>query len=34
MGGQTIVRRGETEGTLELEASGKTTLLERLQQHQ
>jgi len=34
MGGQTIVRRGETEGTLELEASGKTTLLERLKQHQ
>jgi hypothetical protein len=34
MGGQTIVRRGETEGTLELETAGKTTLLKRLQQHQ
>ena len=34
MGGRTIVRRGETEGTLKLESAGKTTLLERLQQHQ
>ena len=34
MGGQTIVRRGETEGTLVLETGGKTTLLKRLQQHQ
>lgn len=34
MGGQTIVRKGETEGALELETAGKTTLLERLQQHQ
>jgi hypothetical protein len=34
MGGRTIVRPGEAEGTLELETAGKTTLLERLQQHQ
>ena len=34
MGGETIVRRGDTEGTLELETAGKTTLLKRLQQHQ
>jgi hypothetical protein len=34
MGGQTIVRLGESEGTLELETAGKTSLLERLQQHQ
>ena len=34
MGGRTIVRRGETEGALKLESAGKTTLLERLQQHQ
>jgi hypothetical protein len=34
MGGQTIVSRGKTEGTLELESAGKTTLLERLRQHQ
>ena len=34
MGGETIVRQGDTEGTLELETAGKTTLLKRLQQHQ
>ncbi len=34
MGGQTIVRLGEAEGTLELETAGETTLLKRLQQHQ
>ena len=34
MGGQTIVRLGESEGTLELETAGETTLLKRLQQHQ
>ena len=34
MGGETIVRKGETEGALELETAGKTTLLKRLQQHQ
>jgi hypothetical protein len=34
MGGQTIVRLGDEEGTLELESAGKTSLLERLQQHQ
>jgi hypothetical protein len=34
MGGQTVVRHGETEGTLELDTAGKTTLLKRLQQHQ
>ena len=34
MGGETIVRRGEAEGTLELETAGKTTLLKRLPQHQ
>ena len=34
MGGETIVRTGDTEGTLELETAGKTTLLKRLQQHQ
>jgi hypothetical protein len=34
MGGETIVRRGDTEGTLELETAGKTTLLKRLPQHQ
>ncbi len=34
LGGQTIVRLGEAEGTLELETAGETSLLERLQQHQ
>ena len=34
MGGQTIVRLGAAEGTLELQTAGKTTQLERLQQHQ
>jgi hypothetical protein len=34
MGGQTIVRLGEAEGTLELVTAGETTLLKRLQQHQ
>jgi hypothetical protein len=34
MGGQTIVRRGADDATLELETAGKTTLLKRLQQHQ
>ena len=34
MGGETLVRPGEAEGTLELEASGETTLLRRLPQHQ
>ena len=34
MGGETIVRLGEAEGTLELETAGETTLLKRLQQHQ
>jgi len=34
LGGETLVRPGEVDGTLELEASGKTTLLKRLQQHQ
>lgn len=34
MGGQTIVRRGDDDSTLELETAGKTTLLKRLQQHQ
>jgi hypothetical protein len=34
MGGEAIVRGGEAEGTLELEAAGKTTLLKRLGQHQ
>jgi hypothetical protein len=34
MGGRTIVRLGEAEGTLKLETAGETTLLKRLQQHQ
>jgi hypothetical protein len=34
MGGQTIVRKGDAEGTLELKTAGKTTVLKRLQQHQ
>jgi hypothetical protein len=34
MGGKTIVRKGDTEGTLELQTAGKTTQLRRLQQHQ
>jgi hypothetical protein len=34
LGGRTIVRRGEVEGTLELETAGRTTLLKRLDQHQ
>ena len=34
MGGQTVVRLGDDESTLELETAGKTTLLKRLQQHQ
>jgi len=34
MGGQTVVRKGDEVGTLELETGGKTTLLKRLQQHQ
>jgi hypothetical protein len=34
MGGETIVRKGDTEGALELETAGKTTTLKRLQQHQ
>ncbi len=34
MGGQTVVRLGDDESTLELQTAGKTTLLKRLQQHQ
>jgi hypothetical protein len=34
LGGQTVVRLGDGVGTLELETGGKTSLLERLQQHQ
>jgi hypothetical protein len=34
MGGQTVVRLGDDETTLELETAGKTSLLKRLQQHQ
>ena len=34
MGGRTVVRLGDDADTLELETAGKTTLLERLQQHQ
>ena len=34
MGGQTVVRRGDDDATLELETAGKTTVLKRLQQHQ
>jgi hypothetical protein len=34
MGGRTVVRLGDDANTLELETAGKTTLLERLQQHQ
>jgi hypothetical protein len=34
MGGRTVVRPGEAEGSLQLVTGGQTTLLERLQQHQ
>jgi hypothetical protein len=34
LGGQTIVRKGDAEGVLELETAGETTQLKRLQQHQ
>jgi hypothetical protein len=34
MGGETIVRLGDAEGTLELVTAGETTQLKRLQQHQ
>jgi hypothetical protein len=34
MGGKTVVRLGEAEGSLELVTGGQTSLLERLQQHQ
>lgn len=34
LGGQTVVRLGDAEGTLELQTAGTTTLLKRLQQHQ
>ena len=34
LGGQTVVRLGDDVSTLELETGGKTSLLERLQQHQ
>jgi hypothetical protein len=34
MGGRTIVRVGQEEGTLELVTGGKTTVLKRLPQHQ
>jgi hypothetical protein len=34
MGGDTIVRSGGSEGTLELVSGGKTTVLELLPQHQ
>jgi hypothetical protein len=34
MGGETVVRIGDDVGTLELVTAGKTSLLERLQQHQ
>jgi len=34
MGGETVVRLGDRVGTLELVTAGKTSRLERLQQHQ
>lgn len=34
MGGETVLRPGEAEGTLELVTGGKTTLLKPLPQHQ